>query len=127
MYTELIFGAALKKDTPNDVIESLKYMLGEVDDKPENFPLPDGRCEWLFRGSSAYFPISGVNSLSKDNIDNQWRLSTRSNIKNYEGEIQLFLDWIKPYISQGSGSRDMYAIVTYEEAREPMIYYLNEF
>ena len=127
MYTELIFGAELKKETPNEVIEALKYMLGEIEEKPNNFPLPDGRCEWLFLGSSAYFPISGVNSLSKDNIDNQWRLSTRSNIKNYEGEIQLFLDWIKPYISQGSGSRDMYAIVTYEEAREPMIYYLNEF
>lgn len=29
MYTELIFGATLKKDTPSQVIEALKYMLGE--------------------------------------------------------------------------------------------------
>ena len=50
MYTELIFGAKLKKDTPNEVIEALKYMLGEIKTKPINFPLPDGRCEWLFCG-----------------------------------------------------------------------------
>jgi hypothetical protein len=48
MYTELIFGAELKKDTPNEVIEALKYMLRETETKPTNFPLPDGRCEWLF-------------------------------------------------------------------------------
>lgn len=28
-YTELIFGATLKRDTPIEIIETLKYMLGE--------------------------------------------------------------------------------------------------
>lgn len=32
MYTELILGVSLKEDTPNDVIEALKYMIGEVDE-----------------------------------------------------------------------------------------------
>ena len=50
MYTELIFGAKLTKDTPKNVIEALKYMIGDVEEKPDNYPLPDGRCEWLFRG-----------------------------------------------------------------------------
>lgn len=126
MYTELIFGAGLKKDTPEKVIEVLKYMVGDTEEKPKDFPLPEGRCERLFRGSSYYF---GVNEplwkMWKDDIGENWVLSTRSNIKNYEGEIEAFLEWIKPYIDGGSGYRDMYAIVTYEEAEAPDIYYLH--
>ena len=131
MYTELIFGANLKQDTPENVIEALKYMIGDTEEKPPNFPLPDGRLEWLFRGSNYYFGVNrpGVNRpVSKmwfDDITKKWALSTRSNIKNYEGEIEAFLEWIKPYINSGSGHRDMYAIVTYEEAEAPNIYYLH--
>ena len=127
MYTELIFGADLKKDTPTDVIEALKYMIGETEEKPTSFPLPDGRCEWLFQGASYYFGVSNpVSKMFYDDICENWIISTRSNIKNYNGEIEAFLEWIKPHIGGGSGARDMYAIVTYEESNEPKIYYLQE-
>ena len=127
MYTELIFGADLKKDTPENVIEALKYMIGDTREKPKDFPLPDGRCEWLFRGSSYYFGVSSpVSKMWKDSNGCNWVLSTRSSIKNYKGEIEAFLEWIKPYIDSGSGSNDMYAIVTYEEAETPDIYYLHD-
>jgi hypothetical protein len=125
MYTELILGAELKKDTPNQVIEALKYMIGETKEKPSDFPLPDGRCERLFQGGSYYFAIN--NSATKmwlDDIDEQWHISTRSNIKNYESEIETFLEWIKPYIDSGSGGRDLYAITIYEEQDTPSLYYL---
>ena len=125
MYTELIFGANLKKDTPKKVINALKYMIGETEGKPNDFPLPDGRCEWLFRCASYYFGVSNpVSKMWFDEISKNWILSTRSNIKNYNGEIEAFLKWIKPYICSGSGVRHMYAIVTYEES-EPEIYYLD--
>lgn len=127
MYTELIFGASIKKNTPNEVIEALKYMLGEIEDKPKNFPLPDGRCEWLFQGTSFYFGINEpINKMWFDEIDECWHISTRSNIKNYENEIETFLEWVKPHIDSGSGQREMYAIVMYEEQLEPTIYYLYE-
>jgi hypothetical protein len=127
MYTELIFGASLKKDTPEIVIDSLKYMVGEIKEKPENFPLPEGRCEWLFRGSSYYFGVNQpVLKMWFDDISKNWIISTRSNIKNYNNEIETFLDWIEPYIKYGSGNKSMYAIVTYEEDEEPSIYYKNK-
>ena len=127
MYTELIFGAELKKETPNEVIEALKYMLGEVEEKPSNFSLPEGRCEWLFQGSSYYFAISNpTNKMWLDDIDECWHISTRSNIKNYENEIETFLEWIKPFIECGSGNREMYAITIYEDSEEPNIYYLHD-
>jgi hypothetical protein len=30
-YTELIFGATLKEDTPIEVIETLRYFIGDID------------------------------------------------------------------------------------------------
>ena len=127
MYTELIFGAELKQDTPKNVIEALKYMIGDTEEKPTKFPLPNGRCEWLFESASGYFGVDrAVSKMWFGDISKRWALSTRSNIKNYECEIEVFLEWIKPYIYNGSGYRDMYAIVTYEEAEVPDIYYLHE-
>jgi hypothetical protein len=127
MYTELIFGADLKTDTPENVIEALKFMIGDTEEKPKDFPLPESGCEWLFRGSSYYFGVTApVSKMWKDHISKNWVLSTRSNVKNYEDEIESFLEWIKPYIDSGSGVRDMYAIVTYEDAKEPTIYYLHD-
>lgn len=127
MYTELIFGAALKVETPNSIIEALKYMTGELKEKPVNFVLPDGKCEWLFMGGSYYFAINNsVNKMWLDDIDKQWHISTRSNIKNYESEIETFLEWIKPWIDSGSGGKEMYAIVIYEEQDIPTMYYLYD-
>lgn len=126
MYTELIFGAALRKDTPAKVIEALKYMMGKAE-KPTNFPLPEGRCEWLFQGQSYYFGVSSpVSKMWFDDIGKNWIISTRSNIKNYEREVEAFLEWIKPYIESGSGANDMYAVVMYEKSAEPKIHYLWE-
>jgi hypothetical protein len=128
MYTELIFGASLKEDTPNQVINALKYMIGEIEEKPIDFPLPEGRCEYLLRAGSYYFGVNvSVSSLRYDKITESWVISSRSNIKNYVNEIETFLEWIKPYISSGSGQRDMYAIVIHEQQSEPTIYYLDKY
>ena len=61
-----------------------------------------------------------------DDIDKCWHISTRSNIKNYENEIETFLEWIKPFIAGGSGNREMYAITIYEDSEEPNIFYLHD-
>lgn len=124
MYTELIFGASLKKDTPQEVIDTIRYMVGDIP-TIDNYIFEKNRNP--LRGSSYYFGVS--NSVSKfwiDEISKEWILSSRANIKNYDQDIQKFLDWIKPYISSGSGSREMYAIVMYEESETPTIYYLYD-
>ncbi len=126
MYTEMIFGAELKRDTPNTVIESLKYMLGERNERPKDFPFSEYGIDFLFQGGSCYFAVSDpVNRMWFDDVSDAWRISTRSNIKNYNSEIETFLEWIEEYIESGSGYNDMYAIVIYEEQTVPAIYYLN--
>ena len=122
MYTELIFGASLKENTPKDVIETLQYMVGNIE-KPKNlaFDTESGRNPLL--ESSCYFgidrPVSVFYKTGKT-----WKLSTRASIKN-DGEIEQFLQWIEPYIQSGSGSKDIYAYVTYEDSEKPMIHFLN--
>lgn len=130
MYTELIFGAELKRETPTEVITILKSMVkgNKTYRKLPNHPFfESARWKWLFRMGSYYFGIHDGNAeLKFDDICKAWHLNTRSNLKNYDDEIEKFLDWIKPYISQGSGYRDFYAIVIYEESDEPTIYYLSD-
>lgn len=124
MYTELIFGAELKQETPKEVIENLKYLTGKK--KLKNPPKDVEEFWWVLRGASFYFGVDEAHSkLWFNDICNSWHLSSRSNIKNYGEEIQQFLEWIKPYIHSGSGYPGFYAIVTYEES-EPTIYYLEE-
>jgi hypothetical protein len=130
MYSELIFGAKLKEDTPDQVINALKYMIGELEEKPSDFPLPDGRCEWLLRSGSEYFPVNRPESsmwCDSGFFGETYHISTRSNIKNYGFEIDTFLEWIEPYIAGGSGNRGMFAIVIEEDASEPDIYYLDDY
>lgn len=123
-YTELIFGARLKDETPEQVINTIKNLIGEevpLDKIDSSFP---ANCSTLI-GCSAYFGVSyPVNKLYEDS--GSWILSLRFNTKNYDSEIECFLKWIKPYISYGSGERNMYAIVMHEEDNEPTIYYLND-
>lgn len=124
MYTELIFGAKLKKDTPHNIVKTLRYMIGDLE-KPDNLAFDVGRNP--LGGGSYYFPVSGpVGEIWLDDIDGQWHISSRSNIKNYDNEIDKFLEWIKPYIDGGSGRRKIYAITIYEEDEMPNIYFLHE-
>lgn len=124
MYTEIIFGASLKSDTPKQVIDALKYMIGETKEIPEDFPFEEGRHYYLFNSASYYFGIcEPVCKMWFDEIGKNWILSARSNIKNYCNEIETFIEWIKPFIESGSGKRNMFAVVTYEEQEEPTFYY----
>ena len=124
MYTELIFGAELKQDTPIEVINTLKYMVGEIEE-PINLLYKEDRNPLM--SGSYYFGVNkAVTKMFYDDISEAWVLSSRANIKNYNSEIEKFLEWIKPFIESGSGLREMYAIVIYEEEETPTIYYLYD-
>lgn len=126
MFTEIIFGASLKSDTPKEIIDALKYMIGKTKKRPANFPLRGVRLEYMFQTASYYFGIcEPVCKMWFDKISNQWILSARANLKNYQNEIETFIEWITPFVESGSGRRNMFAVVTYEEQEEPTFYYLN--
>ena len=128
MYTELILGCSLSKDTPKILINSLDYVINHPEDdfpseEIKNFVI-DYDLMYLCHSASYYFGVSTPVCMMKyDEISKEWIVSIRSNIKNYEDQIERFLNYIFDYISHGSGYEyNIYAYVQYEEDALPTIY-----
>ena len=129
MYTELILGCALSKDLPDVCEQALDKVINNVEPDEEdallvNDFIQEYSLEYLLRGGSYYFGVNwGTPMFRLDPIARDYRLSSRSNIKNYDGEIEKFLKYLKPYVKQGSGyPHDIWAYVQYEESPFPTMY-----
>jgi hypothetical protein len=124
MYTEFYFRADLKRDTPEEVIGFLTDLFGPSSDDPEELPdHPFFECaRWssLFFGASAYFPDAMRSAFSRGWGD-FYQIAIHSSLKNYGGEIDQFLDWIGPYLSEQTGSFLGYSL--YEESDTPTLYH----
>lgn len=110
MYTQLRCNIDIKRDTPLEVINMLKYMVGDLDIDLRHFEGFDSlkhplfqshRWHMLFTCSSAYFDDWEEPQLIE--CDDYYQLTVCSNLKNYDSEIQKFWDWIKPYINANEG------------------------
>ncbi|WP_343349187.1 hypothetical protein [Terrisporobacter petrolearius] len=130
MYTEFVFGVSLKKETPKDVINVLKYMTEEgstedikIESLPKHSFFETERWAVLFISDSYYFDGITNTILKLDPVIKRYCLTVRSNLKNYDNEIDKFIDWIKPYV-EGS----WYEFLGYkrnEENEGPTLIYLN--
>ncbi len=124
MYTELHYNAELKSNVPEDVIEILRYMIGNTENKPKT-PKHDlfGDTRWhcMLQGDSYYFDADTCSTLRYDSISNSYFLCIRCNMKNYNDEISLFIDWIRPYIRKDEG--DFLGFSRYEESETPDLIY----
>jgi hypothetical protein len=99
-YTELIIKAMVRRDIPNDVGYVLDFLF-HSGERPET--LPDHRFfrleRWTMIGrcsSSYHIP------WTSSRYDNDY-LFSRSDMKNYGGEIEAFLDWVDPYLDEDEG------------------------
>lgn len=129
MYTEIIFGAELKRDTPKNIIDIIQKLVDGNEEEVEeiiNHPFFFDERIWFMNSAGAYFIDPYPPRFTYNEYTKSWTLHFRTSIKNYSGTINKFLDWIKPYISYGSGTNNFYAIVTNEQEKEPKIYYLIE-
>jgi hypothetical protein len=129
MYTEVFFRAELKADTPDDVIETLRYMVGDSDDQPTSLPAhPLFACQrWdvVARCTSAYFPASAGSVLARSSWSaDRWSLSFLSSLKNYDGEAEKFFDWIGQYVTDFPG--DFLGYTLYEESEDPILFRVSE-
>ncbi|HBG8471541.1 hypothetical protein KGF51_09825 [Clostridioides sp. ZZV14-6045] len=130
-YTEFVFAVKLKRDTPKNVIEILKFLKEDTDEEEYDVPeLPKhdffncDRWSMLFLSDSAYFDGITNSILEFDNITESYFLTVRSNLKNYDNEIVKFLNWIKPYIDNIGHS--FLGYFKYEECDNPRLIYYDE-
>lgn len=125
MYTEFNIGVALKKNTPSEVIDILKYMVRDVEDRPSTLPdhplFKTDRWFILFTCGSYYFDGETNSMFNFDDIDGKWYLTVRSSLKNYCSEIEKFLDWIRPYLY----TTGFLGYFWYEEYEDPILIYNN--
>lgn len=129
MYTEFVFAIELKKETPKDIIKILAFMVDESEEEEYPTDLPKheffetARWNRLFISSSSYFEGITSSKLIFDDISKTYFLTTRSNLKNSNKEIEKFLNWIKPYI-EGYGHKFL-GYTRHEEDKEPTLIYLD--
>ena len=96
MYTEIFVNVDLKPEAPDDVIAVLRAMCGGEDKSPlEGRPT---RWACLFCDMSHYTPRTSCAELKYCEIAGAWSLLGKGDIKNYEGEIEEFFDWIMPWV-----------------------------
>ncbi len=124
MYTEFCFAAELKPDTPESVLAVLRFMLGEIEEEP---PLPahplflTQRWDWMLRSDSYGFDADTHSVLRLEDVTDTYFLTIRCNLKNYDNEIEWFVDWITPYLKKFPG--DFLGYQRYEGNEEPMLIY----
>ena len=123
MYTELNIGVNLRSDTPNNIIDILRYMLGDIDEtKTTDHPLfLTQRWRFMLVSTSYYFDGHTDSSIERDDITHEYKLNVRCNLKNYDGEIKLFLDFIRPYLE----TEGFLGYTRYEECDDPTLIYNN--
>jgi len=99
-YTEMYLGVELKKDTPDDVLHTLRTML-EGKGEPPHVAHPLFKTErwpWMLRSDSYYFDAAPVYSFEYDDSCGSWFLTFVANVKNYCDEWKEFIDWLGPWI-----------------------------
>ena len=128
MYTELHFNAELSGDVPPEVVTILDYMLASASlaELPEP-PLPDHplfhteRWRLMLQMDSCYFSADTHSTLRKDDRGDCYFLCVRCNLKNYNHEIEKFIDWVCPYLRQEDG--DFLGFYRYEDSEDPTLIY----
>ncbi len=126
MYTELHYNAELKKEVPKQILDVLAFMVEyENDTPPPHLPssklFGDTRWRYMLTCDSYYFCADTHSTLRFDNIAKSWFLCIRSNFKNYDNEINLFIEWMDPYLQADSG--DFIGFYRYEEDEIPTLIY----
>ena len=129
MYTEIYICSEIKDDTPDSVLKVIQYLFdGKQELKDwEKLELPAHEFfktdRWRIIGKCcSYYHIPFATSdLRYDEISKSYHLVSRSDLKNYDGEIGLFFDWIMPYLDKYEGEFIGYS--RYEENDEPKLYF----
>jgi hypothetical protein len=127
MYTEFHFNVQLLSKVPNEVVDLLKFMVSTEETKYEsrlkNLPshplFYTDRWVRMLLSDSYYFSADTHSTLRFDGITNGYYLCIRCNLKNYNNEIEKFVDWIDNYVQANSG--DFLGFSRYEESENPKI------
>ncbi len=124
MYTELSIRCRIKEDAPDFVIETLRVMSSKDSERvlpEETKHFGDSRIIHMLHSCSYYLHPVTMQSFVYDGIANQWMFAALCNLKNYESEIETFIEWLTPYIDAYEG--EFLGHRLYEEDDHPILLY----
>lgn len=122
MYTALHLGVEIVPTAPKEVIDALYLMVGTYEAVPT---LPDHplfqtpRWHHMLTCGSYYFDVQTHSELTWDDTASTYFLTVNSNFKNYDCELDHFLDWLSPYIRAKRSGDYWVGYWWYEEDEEP--------
>ena len=127
MYTELVLKCETNEEIPENVTQVLEYLFGtglEPKTFPEHpfFSLPRWRA--VGNCSSFYHHPEKLSSIVKSLTWNSMYIFSRSDLKNYDGEIEAFIDWVTPYLR--TYGKTCIGWKWYEEDAEPTLIFVGE-
>lgn len=130
MYTKLELNVRLRPDTPQEVIHFMNVQCsGDWDEKdaitekkPRHEFFECDRWGWIFFGQHDSFERPTGSFIAVDDGDHVI-LVIQCELKNYDGEIGKFLDWIKPYVVPNENPA---GYKKYEEDDEPTLIYFKD-
>lgn len=120
MYTELVIKADLIRQLPPQVDSVLQFLFKDGED-PADLPAHKFfKCErWQMIGRcNSYYHIPACQSFYREGY-----LFSRSDLKNYDNEIDCFIDWIEPYLAHCPG--DCIGWKWYEESVKPDLIFMK--
>lgn len=120
MYTVFHLDVRLRDDMPEDILTWLEHMLngsGTYSHALPDHPLfQTTRWDYMLCSDNAY--ASCVHQLTRHEFFGI-RLCVQSSFKNYDNEIDKFLDWLAPYVDPDSSDDTFVGYARYEEYTYP--------
>lgn len=138
MYTQLHLGVRLKKNLGDANKDIINFMLGEQESEPVELPQHElfnhSRWQYMLQCDSYYFEYKTTHLFKYDEIGDCYWFNVTCNLKNYENEIELFLNWLLPYIEEEHcmigyfryEENSMPAIITLDSIRNKSYYYVPD-
>ncbi|MGG3397624.1 hypothetical protein ABER78_12085 [Bacillus velezensis] len=128
MYTELVCAFELIKETPSCIVEILEFMTGQRDEQPNELPehklfLEGNRWRFMLQSDSYYFDGKTHSEIVRDTLVDGYYATIRCNLKNYNNEIENFIDWISPFIYK-TDENYFIGYKRYEEDKEPKLVFV---
>lgn len=120
-YTEVFFRA----EVDEEAYRVLERIFNGTE--PENFAHLDPffrktRAWAVFRGQSSYHPGPFHTLIDLDERYSLRCVSFRSSLKNYDGEIEAFFNWVLPHVQPELG-RQFIGYSLHEESQDPTLYH----
>ena len=122
MYTELVLKFEISKNLPKDVMQVFEYLFNNGEEPsfiPDHEFFKKSRWFVIGKSSSFYHHPECVKSWCDVDYSDTIYIFSRSDLKDYNNEIQSFVDWAKPYIRPSTG--DCLGWVWYEEEDAPTL------